>query len=226
MFFHYIRGGSKDDPNNYRPISILPTLSRIFERHVANQLNKYLQNINVLDEHQSGFRQHHLCQTALIRLVISWLTSMDEGNIMGAVFLDFKKAFDLIDHKVLLHRLKMYNFSSNALKLFESYLTNRTQAIRTAVACSNYLPLMSGVPQGSILGPLLFLLYVNDLPLEINSDTDMYVDDTFHCKGKDINEIQLTLQSDINKPQRWCMKNNMAINPTKTTCMIVGSKQK
>ena len=106
-------------------------------------------------------------------------------------------------------------------------MTNRTQAIRNAVACSNYLPISSGVPQGSILGPLLFLLYVNDLPLEINSDTDMYADDsTFHCKGKDINEIQLILQSDINKTQRWCMKNNMAINPTKTTCMIIGSKQK
>ena len=152
---------------------------------------------------------------------------MDEGNIIGAVFLDFKKAFDLADHKVLLHKLKLYHFSSNALKVFESYLTNRTQAIRTAVACSNYLPITSGVPQGSILGPLLFLLYVNDLPLEINSDTDMYADDTtFHCKGKDINEIQLILQSDINKTQRWCMKNNMAINPTKTTCMIIGSKQK
>ena len=165
--------------------------------------------------------------TILIRLVNSWLTSMDEGNIIGAVFLDSKKAFDLVDHKVLLHKLKLYNFSSHALKVFESYLTNRTQAIRTAVACSNNLPITSGVPQGSILGPLLFLLYVNDLPLEINSDTDMYADDTkFHCKGKDINEIQLILQSDINKTQRWCMKNKMAINPTKTTCIIIGSKQK
>ena len=76
-------------------------------------------------------------------------------------------------------------------------------------------------------GPLLFLLYVNDLPLEINSDTDMYADcTTFQCKGKEINEFQLILQSDINKAQRWCMKNNTAINPTITTCMIVGSKQK
>ena len=89
----------------------------------------------MLDERQSGFRQHHSCQTALIRLVNSWLTSMDEGNIIGAVFLDFKKAFDLVNHKVLLHKLKLYHFSSNALKVFESYLTNRTQAIRTAVAC-------------------------------------------------------------------------------------------
>ena len=219
------KGGDKGDPNNYRPISLLPTVSKIIERHVANQLHKFMEKTDIINHHQSGFRKHHSCQTALIRIVDSWLSALDEGNVIGTVFLDFKKAFDLVDHKILLHKLKLYNFSNDALTFFESYLSKRTQLIAVDGVTSNMLKVTSGVPQGSILGPLLFLFYVNDLPLELCSETDMYADDTtLHIKGRNKDDIQSNLQLDLFKTQNWCNVNNMAINPTKTTCMIIGSR--
>ena len=221
------KGGAKDDPNNYRPISLLPTISKIIERHVVNKLNDYLKKTNILMDRQSGFRQHHSCQTALIKLVDSWLTAIDDGHIIGSVFLDFKKAFDLVDHKILLHKLKLYHFSQIALKFFDSYLSNRLQLINIDGVRSKTSLVSTGVPQGSILGPVLFLLYVNDLPLEISSETDMYADDTtLHNKGRYIHDIQAKLQLDIDRANNWCIKNNMVINPAKTTCMVIGPKQK
>ena len=221
------KGGSTSDPNNYRPISLLPTLSKIIERHVANQLYVFMEKTGIINHHQSGFRKHHSCQTALIRIVDSWLSAMDDGNLIGTVFLDFKKAFDLVDHKILLYKLKLYHFSKGALNFFESYLSNRTQIVTTNGINSSELVVTSGVPQGSILGPLLFLFYVNDLSLELSSETDMYADDTtLHIKGRNKDYIQSKLQLDLFKTQEWCIKNNMAINPTKTTCMIIGSRYK
>ena len=216
------KGGSREDPNNYRPISILPTISKLFERHIAIQLKTFFNDTDILYKHQSGFRESHSCQTALIRLVDSWLTDIDSGNSVGTIFLDLKKAFDLVDHDILLHKLKLYHFSNSALKLFQSYLSKRTQFVKMGGVCSTSSTINSGVPQGPILGPLLFLLYVNDLPLCIKSNADMYADDTtIHQAGKNFVEIQETLQTDLDNVNRWCSFNNMAINPKKTTCMIL-----
>ena len=221
------KGGNRDDPNNYRPISILPTISKIFERHISNQLNIFFDRTNIIHERQSGFRKHHSCQTALIRLVDSWLSDLDSGNIIGAIFLDFKKAFDLVDHQILIHKLKLYHFSDRSINLFKSYLTNRYQIVKSEGVQSSSLPITSGVPQGSILGPLLFLLYVNDLPIVTKCEADLYADDsTLHKSSKKIDVIQNELQNDLSIVQSWCNYNNMAINPKKTTYMLIGSKHK
>ena len=122
------KGSSKEDPNNYQPISVLPTLSKVFERHLANQLNSFLSKFNVLETLQSGFREKHSCQTALIRLVDEWLNDIDSGKVIGSVFVDLKKAFDLVDHEILLHKLrvKLHNFSEKSLLLFKTYLSEGT----------------------------------------------------------------------------------------------------
>ena len=113
-------GGDKNDPNNYRSISILPALSIVFERHIANQPKYFLKHTNILFFfwNQSGFRENHSCQTTLIRLVDSWLRELDQGNLVGTVFPDFRKAFDLVDHDTLLWKLKLHHFTSNTCKLF------------------------------------------------------------------------------------------------------------
>ena len=104
------KGGSVEDPNNYRPISLLPTISKIFEKHIAKQLHIYLESTGLLNKTQSGFRKYHSCQTALINIVDSWLKQIDNGNLVGTIFLDLKKAFDLVDHRVLLYKLKLLSF--------------------------------------------------------------------------------------------------------------------
>ena len=221
------KGGDKSDPNNYRPISVLPTISKIFERHIANQLKSFLKTTDVLFAYQSGFRENHSCQTSLIRLIDSWLMDMDDDKIIGSVFLDFKKAFDLVDHEILLYKLKLNHFTDKACELFNSYLNGRFQVIKNGPMVSEMQPLSSGVPQGSILGPILFLLYVNDLPLNLQSNIDMYADDaTLYKSSKSLSEINELLQNDLSKIDTWSKNNNMILNPKKTTCMVIGSKKR
>lgn len=142
--------------------------------------------------------------------------------MIGSVFLYLKKAFDLVDHQILLYKLKLYHFSTNTIKLSESYLANRSQRVKYGSTFSQMLTNPSGVPQGFILGPLLFILYINDLPMTVNSETDMYADDTtIHTANFKLEHIESFLQNDVNNISKWCTLNNMAINPMKTTCMIL-----
>ena len=220
--------GERSDPGNYRPISILPTLSKIIEKHVASQLRDFLQTFDLLQKEQSGFRQHHSCQTALTKLTDMWLKDIDEGNLTGSVFVDFTKAFDLVDHKLLIQKLGLYHFDNCSLKWFTSYLTNRLQSVHIGDIKSESLKVISGVPQGSVLGPLLFLLYINDLPLHVkNSNIDIFADDaTLHSSSPNIRIIQEKLSSDLAEINQWCLENKMKINEKKTKCMLVGSNQK
>lgn len=219
------KSGDKDDLGNYRPISILPTLSKLFERHIADQIHLYFKETNIIHQNQSGFRRNHSSHTALLRLIESWLRDIDNGKMIGAVFLDLRKAFDLVDHQILLHKLKLYHFSEKSIQLFKSYLSNRRQLVKVGNLKSNYSVITSGVPQGSILGPLLFLLYINDLSDACpTANTDLYADDsTLHKSGFSVQEIQLQLQHNLNNISDWCAVNNMSINPSKTTCMLIGS---
>ena len=200
---------------------------KIVERHVANQLKNFLEKTGVLYSHQSGFREKHSCQTVLIHVIDTWLTDIDKGNVIGSVFLDFTKAFDLVDHEILLHKLKMYHFSDNSCKLFGSYLKDRFQMVKHGTMVSGMKPVISGVPQGSFLGPILFLLYVNDLPLNLSSRLDMYADGvTVHKSNSCIRQINTTLQDDLLEVQKRCVNNNMVLNPNKTTCMLIGTKNR
>ena len=114
------KGGPSEDPSNYRPISILP----VIEKHVTKHLFAYLNKYKLLHEAQSGSRKYHSCQTALIKLINNWLSHIDKGNIVGAIFFDLKKAFDVVDHEMLLQKLALYGVRSTFLRWFESYLSN------------------------------------------------------------------------------------------------------
>ena len=223
------KSGNKDDINNYRPISILPTISKLIEKWVEKQFSQYLNDFNLLHKSQSGFRPRHSTESALILMVDSWLKAINEGKIVGCVLVDFRKAFDLVDHEILLRKLKCYKCNDSCLSWFESYLCNRKQRVSLNNHLSSTSDVMHGVPQGSILGPLLFLIFINDLPLYLKNNTstiDLYADDTTIYSGSDKLMLERNLQKSLDCLQIRCRENGMILNTDKTKVMLITSRQK
>ena len=194
---------------NYRPISILPVISKVFEKEVFRQL----YDNDLLSKHQSGFRPKHSTVSALIQMCDNWLSNMDVGKINCVVFLDIRKAFDSINHEILLNKMNLnFGISGNALKWFDSYIKDREKII-------------CGVPQGSILGPLLFLLYINDMPDSLNNTTpSLYVDDSeIYASSDNSSDLISKLNEDLKNLSRWMRENKLQIHPTKSKYMFIGS---
>ena len=172
----------KGDPSlfeNYRPISLLPAISKVLEKIIALQLSSYFEKNKLLFDNQYGFRPKHSTEHAALELIDKIINKMDTNEIPLNIFIDLSKAFDTIDHTILLNKLKYYGLKGPTLNLFQSYLSNRKQCTEIEDTTSTILPIQVGVPQGSILGPILFIIYVNDLPQCTNKfDFIMYADDT------------------------------------------------
>lgn len=222
------KNGSKDDTNNYRPISVLPIVSKLLEKHIHDSLMFYLTSNNLLHSTQSGFRPNHSCETALLQMINKWFEAINNSQMIGMVMVDFRKAFDLVDHTLLLKKLKYYRISKETIDWFSSYLLNRKQKVFVNNTLSAAENIVTGVPQGTILGPLLFLIFINDLPLYTNNvSTDLYADDTtLYQIGRSLNCIEQQLQIALQKLSEWCKLNGMLINTTKTKVMVITTNQK
>jgi hypothetical protein len=216
--------------DNFRPISILSILSKPLEKHIHISLYSYIEENHLFHRYQSGFRKNHSSHTAIAHLCDSWLNSINNKNMVGAVFLDLRKAFDLVDHNILLDKLQLYLQSDNYLPLFSSYLSERQQTVYVNGTYSSFSNLKCGVPQGSILGPILFCLYINDLPLYLSQPDavlELFADDsTLHSQNTTVDKLQTTIQTSLVDINNWCQNNNMILHPKKSKCMVIATRQK
>ena len=220
--------GLKSDPNNYRPISVIPVVSKVLEKIVYNQLYHYLDDNKLLLGCQSGFRSLHSTLTVLLEATDAWSVNIDNGLLNGVVFIDLTKAFDTIDHEIILRKMSYLGVDQAAIKWFSSYLSGRTQRCSVNGKLSTARTLSCGVPQGSILGPLLFLIYINDLPNSLqNAVPRMFADDTnLTLSVKTLTELKLALAPELNNLSCWLKANKLSLNVAKTELMIIGSRQR
>jgi len=225
----------KDDEtllNNYRPISLLPSFSKVFEKAIFNQVHDYFKSNHLYYNSQYGFRELHSTELAALELTDRIIFEIDKGNVPISVFMDLSKAFDTIDHDILLHKLEYYGIRGQALSLFTSYLNSRKQYVEYNDKSSDYLTVKTGVPQGSILGPLLFIVYINDLCFSTNSFKFIsYADDTTLFLSINISEYnpQLTeelINNNLILVSDWLKLNKLSLNINKTKCMAFRTRHR
>jgi hypothetical protein len=214
--------GDKFLKENYRPISILPCLSKIFEKVIFNQMSAYFDRI--LHSQLCGFRSKHNTQHALLRMISRWDQCLDRSGKVGAILMDLSKAFDCIDHELLLAKLFAYGLDHKSVCLVKCYLSNRFQKTKVGSSFSTWLKIIKGVPQGSILGPLLFNIFINDL-LSIIEKTDIcnFADDNslYSCEGT-LFEVVSNLKHDLSKVLNWLSENQLVANPSKFQMLVLG----
>lgn len=213
-----LKSGSKSDIKNYRPISILPAFSKIFEKIINHRLVTFLENNNLLTDSQHGFRPRRSTETALLQFTSNVYHYLEKKRHLIGVFLDFSKAFDTLSHTILLDKLCQYGIRGVTLKLFQSYLTNRSQSVYCNSTHSSFSTIKKGVPQGSILGPTLFLIYINDIVnVSAKFKYIIYADDTtLLIDDSDINNLHGNLILELEKISSWTRINNLSLNTNKT----------
>ena len=218
--------GSRTEAKNDRPISLLPLLSKIFEKVVHIQTDIFLTANQIVYTHQSGCRPKHSTETCLTHLSDSILKGCDKGLHTGMILIDLQKAFDTINYNILLEKMVFFKFSPATISWFKSYLTNRRFIVDVDSTLSEPADLVCGVPQGSILGPLLFLIYINDLPQAVKeSDIRLYADDTcISYAHKKVEYIEEKLNQDFDSLCDWFLDNKLSIHfgEDKTKTIIFG----
>ena len=223
--------GDKTEPGNYRPVSLTSQVCKVLESIVREHIVEHLETNNILSNKQHGFREGRSCLTNLLELVESWTEILDEGNGIDVAYLDFRKAFDLVSHKHLIFKLEKYGIKNEILAWIASFLNQRSQRVVVRGTASEAFEVTSGVPQGSVLGPVLFLIFINDLPLGIISLLSLFADDTkvFRRIITDRSgQVQTSdrdreiLQNDLDNIYKWAEKWKMEFNVDKCKVMHLG----
>jgi hypothetical protein len=222
----YKNKGVKSDFNNYRGISVLPPIAKLFEKILASQITIYLNLNNILFSGQHGFRNGHSCETALHELISYLNENRNKRAISLLLFIDFRKAFDLVDTNILLRKLFHYGFSNSAIELIANYFKDRFQSVKYDKKMSPLLSITLGVPQGSVLGPLFFLIMINDLAYIIDLMCKLFADDTtLGDVDKDLITLINRFVEKLKVFLEWCDFNKLDINWSKTYFMFVTNKR-
>ena len=224
------KGGDKEDIKNYRPISILSAISKVFEKVIVDQLTTHAETGKLFDKHQSAYRRYHSTNTALVQMTDSWAKAVDKGLLTGVLAIDLTKAFDCVSQAAIIEVLeKHFGVSGSSRNLINSYLKDRKAAIICNGFKSETRELLDGVPQGSILGPVLFIAAINQIKAALPSDIShhVYADDTtIWCSAKSTEQIKTSLEVAGKKLFEFFSNLGLKINAKKTQLMYVGSKYK
>jgi hypothetical protein len=221
------------EAGDFRPVSILCAASKVLEKIAYNQLLEYLSHKKVFDQFQSGFRKMHSTATALLKITEDLRLNMFKGEVTIIVFLDFSKAFDLVDHKLLIKKLEALNFSDPVIRFFKSYLSGRSHAIQNP--CGNFskwVDIECGVPQGSVTGPLLFSLFIHDISKVLRNRCryHLYADDlqlylNMSCKPEEVSKCVELVNEILADVLEWSEKHGLRLNPNKSQAMLIGSEK-
>ena len=217
----------KDKIQNYRPICLLTVISKIFEKVIFNQISTYLSHFKIIIDNQHGFRKNHSTELAGLELIDKLIYNLDNGNTPFSIFIDLAKAFDTLDHEILLYKLKYYGFDETSHNLIKSYLSNRKQYVSFGNSVSSCANLNMGVPQGSVLGPLLFLIYINDIITSTNKlKFVIYADDTTLLGNLNDFADDKAINLELSKLFIWLNSNKLSINIEKTKFICFSKNKK
>jgi len=213
--------GDRNSADNYRPISLLCTFSKILEKIMANRLTEYLEDFDILSIHQFGFRKSHSTEHPMILFLNKIYEAINKKESTIAIFCDLQKAFDTCDHKIMQKKLSNIGIIGAELEWFSSYLSHRFQFVSLGDVVSTRREVRRGVPQGSVLGPLLFLIYINDLPCASSLFSQLFADDTTLSEsGADLNQLAAKMNVEFQKIVEYFRSNKMLLHPDKTKFMI------
>jgi hypothetical protein len=213
--------GDTSLPSNYRPISLISCVGKLIERIIYKHVYNHLVNNNLIYKYQSGFLPKHSTVHQLLELYNSILNSLEKKEFSCFVFCDFSKAFDKVWHKGLIHKMNSYGIQGKLIKWFENYLFKRRQKVINKNSWSSFEPVSAGVPQGSVLGPLMFLIYINDIGEKLISLSRLFADDTsLGYSSQSVDQIKTVINHDLLELNAWSSKWLMSFNPEKNRNLV------